>query len=188
MKRKTPIRHRVKTHTRKGKRINSFFRGKGKSRILSLRLSPTKLKISNLNDKQKKQIRKLAEDEIHRKLRNGKYPDVPAIYGKYVHIAKKRVKELSIDKNIFPLLVAMARANFQLIGSCGGHIYSTNKWTNALVYFESSPKKINELVEQTTEIHNISIIHRHGNRYSLQITTRGRKNTDNVIKRLVEVL
>ena len=183
MKRKSPIKHKVKTHTREGTQINSYSRGKG---LRTLKLP--KLNISKLSSKQKEKIRKLAENKIHEKLRKGEYPNVPAIYGEYVHIDKERIKGLSIDKNIFPLLVAMAKANFRLIGSCEGHTYQKNRWTNALVYFESDTKKINKLIEQITGLHNVDIIHRRGNKYSLEITVRGRENVDNVIKELIKVI
>ena len=154
-KRKSPIRHQVQTHIREGKRVDSFYRGKG---LKTLKLPIIKLNVSKLSSGQREKIQKLAEDKIHEKLRKGEYPNVPAIYGEYIHVERERIKGLSVDKNIFPLLVAMAKADFRLVGSCEGHIYQ-NKWINAYVYFESDIKKVNELIKQISELHNVNIIY-----------------------------
>ena len=60
MTRKSPTRHRVKSHTRKGKRVNSFLRGSGNQKVQTKRM---KVKIKKekkehpwLTTKQTKQI------------------------------------------------------------------------------------------------------------------------------------
>jgi len=45
IKRKSPVRHKVKTHTRKSKRVNSYVRGSGKSKV------QTKRKVTKLSDR-----------------------------------------------------------------------------------------------------------------------------------------
>ena len=44
MKRKSPVRHRVKSHTREGKRVNSFSRGHGTKQILKNKTKKVKLR------------------------------------------------------------------------------------------------------------------------------------------------
>ena len=54
MTRKSPIRHHVKTHIRKGKRVVSFMRGKGKDyiqRTKGYRLQKGKLQLYVVTDK-----------------------------------------------------------------------------------------------------------------------------------------
>ncbi len=49
MPRKSPIRHTVRSHTRKGKRVKSFTRGKGNRRRVSVRVNPVGKNISVSN-------------------------------------------------------------------------------------------------------------------------------------------
>lgn len=130
MKRKTPIRHTVKSHTRQSKWVKSYQRGRGtyprkSSRVVG-RPSPPDV------------LEGIEKCEAYRP---SFQPDFP-------------YEEL--DPNIIPLVKTFHGLGIETFGSCQGH-YFEGKWRSAFLTFSVTPEQVDWIKASLSDLEGVSV-------------------------------
>lgn len=130
MTRRSPVRHKVRSHARQGERVQSYQRGRGTSPRKSSKVvgKPSPHDV-------------LEGIEKYEAYRPSFQPDFP-------------YEEL--DPKIIPLVKTFHGLGLATFGSCQGH-YFDGEWTSAFMSFSATPEQIDWIKESLSGLEGVDV-------------------------------